>query len=79
MEPMQKIRNVGIADLFVPFGPFDGVNIPQGEVGEVPARLYDGLLAQPGNWQAAEDDDPPKKESKAADSKPSAAKKKDGD
>lgn len=77
MEPMRKVRNVGIADLFVPTGMFDGVTIQRGEVGEVPARIADGLLDQPSNWVAA--DDPPKddKPKASAESKPSAKRKAD--
>lgn len=72
---MARVRNVGIADMFVPFGPFDGVNVPRGEVGEVPDHLAPGLLEQPSNWQAV--DDEPDAKPKAADSKPSARKKDD--
>lgn len=77
METTRKIRNVGIADLFIPFGPFDGVNVKQGEVADVPDAIAVSLLEQPNNWIAAEEEQPADAGRQRAGAKTAA--KKDGD
>jgi hypothetical protein len=69
----RKVRNVGIGELFIPTGMFGGVIVAQGDVADVPSDLYDGLIAQPSNWQAVED------EPKAAPDKPAKPAKKESD
>lgn len=65
---------------FVPLGPFDGVEIEYGAVGDVPDDIGAGLILQATNWESAEDAPPapPGTTDPPAEDTPPAGKTKKG-